>query len=243
MQPDQFLNLIRVDATRLADVAGRDLDAPVPCCPGWVARDVLLHTAEVYQHKIACMRLQRDPDPWPPEWTIDDPVAWFAASAAELLSELQERGPAAPAYTWHKPEQTVGFWLRRMAQETAVHRVDAELAAGEPGSVDSELALDGVDEVLDIFVDGDWSDLPQPGPKFDVRLRAADRTWLVRLRPESVHTVQEPSAETTPAAIVTGAPSDLLLWLWGRLPVDVLSVVGDDAAVAALRHRLSLATQ
>ena len=38
--------------------------------------------------------------------------------------------PAAPSWTWWPDDQTAGFWLRRMAQETAVHRVDVELPLG-----------------------------------------------------------------------------------------------------------------
>jgi hypothetical protein len=34
-----------------------------------------------------------------------------------------------------------------MAHETAVHRIDGELAIGTPTPVDAELAVDGVDEV------------------------------------------------------------------------------------------------
>jgi hypothetical protein len=29
-----------------------------------------------------------------------------------------------PAGSWYTPDQTVGFWIRRMAQETVIHRID-----------------------------------------------------------------------------------------------------------------------
>ena len=45
------------------------------------------------------------------------------------------------------------FWIRRMAQETVIHRVDAELALGEPfAPIPDDLALDGIDEVLERFL-------------------------------------------------------------------------------------------
>jgi hypothetical protein len=40
-----------------------------------------------------------------------------------------------------------------MAQETVIHRVDAELAAGAPVAViPGDLAADGIDELLAAFV-------------------------------------------------------------------------------------------
>jgi hypothetical protein len=53
-----------------------------------------------------------------------------------------------------RPDQTVGFWIRRMAQETVVHRVDAELAAEvAPGAIPDDIALDGIDEFLIAFIE------------------------------------------------------------------------------------------
>ena len=45
-------------------------------------------------------------------------------------------------------DQTVGFWYRRMALETVVHRVDVETGFGVPRAVNAELAVDGIDEVV-----------------------------------------------------------------------------------------------
>ena len=62
----------------------------------------------------------------------------------ELRAEFRAREPGAPAPTWFGPDQTVGFWIRRMAQETVIHRIDAELAAGLPVTpVPGDLAADG----------------------------------------------------------------------------------------------------
>src|SRR5689334_7437847 len=52
METDRLLTCLRQDGARLAAVAEGQLDAPVPGCPGWVVHDVVLHVAEVYQHKI-----------------------------------------------------------------------------------------------------------------------------------------------------------------------------------------------
>lgn len=240
MDMDRYLTLIQADAELLTAASAGHLDDRVPSCPGWTVKDLVEHVAMVYQHKIACMRLQRAPEPWPPDPPGGDLVQWLQDSTVELLAELGERGPAAPSYTWHKPDQTVGFWCRRMAQETAVHRVDAQLARGGADPVDSELALDGVDELLDIFFAGDWSDLPQPELVGQIGLRAADRSWLVVLEPREVR-IEALTDE--PDAVVSATPSDLLLWLWGRLPVDAVQSTGDPEATGRLLQRLTHVTE
>jgi hypothetical protein len=43
-----YIDHVRADGERLAAVAERGLDPPVPSCPGWTVRDVVGHTAEVF---------------------------------------------------------------------------------------------------------------------------------------------------------------------------------------------------
>ncbi len=75
-------------------------------------------------------------------------MSWPGSSVAEL----DTRSVDDPAHTWWPPDQTAGFWLRRIAHETAIHRRDMESAAREPTPVDDELAVDGIDEALDPFL-------------------------------------------------------------------------------------------
>lgn len=59
----------------------------------------------------------------------------------------------------------LAFWIRRMAHETAVHRVDAAQAVGERWRVDPELAADGVAEALELWLG--WAPrLAAPGAPF-----------------------------------------------------------------------------
>jgi uncharacterized protein (TIGR03083 family) len=240
MDFDRYLESLRSDAALLGATARRDLGAPAPACPDWTVTDVVDHVAAVYRHKIACMRLGRAPEsmPDPPP---GDPVDRMTDSLDELVTELTTRGPLAPSYTWHQPDQTVAFWYRRMAQETAVHRVDVQLAFGPAGPIDGDIAVDGVDEVLEIMLAGDWSDLPQPGPQRRIQLDAGNAVREVTLRPTSVSVVRSPAgpAETT----VRGGADQILLWLWGRTGLDGLQVGGDTAGATALRDRLRLVTQ
>ena len=244
MTPESFLAHIRTDAARMSDLARRDLDAPVPPCPGWTVRDAVEHTGAVYSHKVACMRSGRPQsvDDWshgPADG--QDTVGWFEERLAELVSELESRGPDAPAYTWYEPDQTVGFWYRRMAQETAVHRTDVESAFDEVTAVDDDLAVDGVDEVLDWFLAYQAEDVGPDGPgRGTVAVRTGDHIWRVGLEADTVTLSREPGRAD---AIVSGEPSELLLWLWGRRPDTAVQREGDADALQGLRERLRVVTQ
>lgn len=254
MDRSRYLELLAADGRLLADQAGRDLAAPIPSCPGWTVRDVVEHTAEVYEHKIACILLGGTrPDPWPPPWPADrDVLGHFADAHTRLLDVLSTTDPAAPSWTWLAEDQTASFWVRRMAQETAVHRVDVESAFGQPTPVDAELARDGVEEVLLMMLAGDWSEDIQAGSSGTIEVATDGRVWRVVLAPDRIGVERPPvdgdgdragDDEGRAAARVSGEPSDVLLWLWGRAPQSVLTVSGDRAVVARLRERLVLATQ
>jgi uncharacterized protein (TIGR03083 family) len=244
LAPDIFLSHIKSDAARMAELAGGDLDAAVPPCPGWTVREAVVHTGAVYSHKVACMRKgqPQSEDDWlhgPEEG--QDTVDWFRARLDELTSELTQRGADAPAFTWYEPIQTVGFWYRRMAQETAVHRVDVESAFDAVTPVDDALAIDGIDEVLDWFLTYQADDVGPDGPgRGTVAVRTGDHIWRVTLRPDDVELSREPGSAD---AVVSGEPSELLLWLWGRRPDAAVGFEGDGDLVSALRERLRVVTQ
>ena len=82
------------------------------------------------------------------------------------------------------------------------------------------LARDGIDEMLAILL----SESPLDGSL------AAD---------------SYPGGATVALADVTiaGVPSDVLLWLWGRLPDDAVALSGEPDAIAAVKAGLRDATQ
>ncbi len=205
MDWNRYLELLVADGSLLASTA-RDGDlaaCSIPTCPGWIVRDAVAHTASVYQHKIACMRLQRAPEE--DEYPTQPPggaelLDWFRDSLAALRAELRERGPDAKSYTWWPDDQTVGFWYRRMAQETAVHRVDVETRTTHVTPIDDQLAVDGIDEVLERFLGGDWSDdppeewqgvSPEAGAGRTVAVRSGDHAWRVTMSPSRMDLSRE----------------------------------------------------
>jgi uncharacterized protein (TIGR03083 family) len=242
MEYASFVDRVGEDGRRLRAVAEGRLPADVPSCPGWTVRDLVWHVAEVYEHKIACTLLGAAPDPWPPEWPDDrDPLEWFADAHGRLLALFARSEPTTPSATWWPPDQTVGFWARRMAHETAVHRVDAELAAGSATPIDHDLATDGIDEILTRMLAGDWSEDPDDAATGQrVAIEAGGRAWTVVLGREAVEVAE---GERDVVARVAGDPSDADLWLWGRAADGRVDRTGDQDALAVLRRRLVLATQ
>src|ERR1700760_3541027 len=155
MENSRFLVFLESDYRRIREVVPGHLDAAVPTCPEWSVADLTRHVGEVYLHKVECMRegAERESD-WPPAGLKDEePVALLDRSYAALVAELTTRDPAAPGGTWYVPDPTAGFWFRRMAQESVIHRIDAELAAGvDVAPISDDLAIDGIDELLRVFI-------------------------------------------------------------------------------------------
>ena len=240
LAPERYLELLRADAARLEEVAARGLDVPVPSCPDWRVDDLVRHVGAVYLHKVECMRLNAAPDPWPPpDLDSREPLPLLDDSLQALLAELEQRGTDSPSATWWPANQTSGFWYRRMAQETAVHRVDAELAYDEVTPVAPDLAVDGIDEILAIMLCADWASGPEINNAVDARLRvrAGGMAWTATVSRDSVIVDQE---DTDPVdAEISGDPDAVLLWLWGRAGDEAVHFSGDRQAAAALRRRLA----
>jgi uncharacterized protein (TIGR03083 family) len=170
-------------------------------------------------------RTRADGEP-PPEG--DALYEWFAAGAAALADGLAAMDVDATWPTWAGPQR--GIWFpRRMAQETAVHRWDAD-----PRAIDGDLAADGLDELLVSFLALVPKE-PFAGARGTIHLHATDEDltepceWLLTLGAEGV--AAEPVHAKGDVAL-RGPASDLLLWAWNRVPLDRLEVLGN-AALAA----------
>jgi uncharacterized protein (TIGR03083 family) len=252
MEWSRLMECLTADAERLGEVAAKDLDTPVPTCPGWSVADLVRHVAFVYLHKVECMRQGKAPEPWPPdEYREAKPLALFGAAWPQLRARFSAAPPDSATYTWYEPDQTVRFWVRRMAQETVIHRIDAELAlrtAVRP--VPDDLAVDGIDEVLTVFLgyqsktwcDDFGPDLAQADDR-PVLISAGGEGWLVRPAPGGVSIEAGIGSGPVAAdAAVRGEPDAMLRWLWGRGDAGV-TVEGNAEQVGRLRRLLVTATQ
>jgi hypothetical protein len=132
-----------------------------------------------------------------------------------------------------------------MAHETAIHRIDAELAAGRmPTSHDEALALDGVDEVLGTFLASDdvlQSQAVDVGARGSVLVDAGARRWLLEM-PDGGSRLRAVTEPVDADARVVGAASDVYRALWNRPPDDQVAREGDAQVLARLDARLLLAT-
>lgn len=231
-----------------------DQAAAVPSCPGWTVAELMRHVGEVYLHKTIAMREGAEPEEWPPAALADEqPLALLDRAYAELRAEFAARKPEDPAGSWYKPDQSVGFWIRRMAQETVIHRIDAELGTGQPvAPVPADLAVDGIDELLKVFVAysvATWgkyfTDVLAGSPGRTYAVRTDGAAWLVRTGPD-LFTVEDGAGDAAADVTVSGPPTAVLRWVWNREAVGASSGVtieGAPEAVAELKRCIVTATQ
>lgn len=231
----------------LASAAETALDAIVPSCPGWTMTTLLAHMGGTYAYiartiesgaledtvqALEHLGLPPEIEEWfrfdrAPERMPATVTSWFRSIGDQLSDVFGRTPPTAPAWTWWPPDQSAGFWLRRMAHETAVHRWDAQSAVGAPDAIDGDLARDGIDEMFDIYIPR-WcrpkSTLDGTGESYRFAQSDGTGVWTVTFRGPGM----EVSREYQPADVtVRGNASDLLLYLWQRLLPDRLEVEGD----------------
>jgi uncharacterized protein (TIGR03083 family) len=237
MHLDEYLPALRRANARFADAAAEAVlahgwAARVPGCPDWTLSDLVWHLAGVQRFWTWIVRTRAtDPSgyPEPPDRPDDELLAYGTAQSAELEAVLADADPADPVWTW-APQKDVAFVLRRQAQEATVHAADAEDVLGRISPIPPDVGLDGLDEWLEVMVPGALPDGPPDGAHpvvFHAVDADAERTLFRDTRP-------------FPVAVLTGNAGDLLLAVWRRVPVEVLTVHGDPAQAAAMIGLVSL---
>jgi uncharacterized protein (TIGR03083 family) len=225
----------------LGDTAAVDLAAVLPAAPGWDTTELLRHVGLLYVRSSVILRTGTLERPSRKNGMLPDPpddgvLEWYRANLAELLDDVRALGdPDRPVYSFAPAHQRAGFWPRRMAHETTIHRVDAEQAVRRRvGPIAPAFAADGIDEVFTVFVPALGAGR-SPGDGRTVHLHAtdADSEWFIRFEPGDA--IAEPLHAKGDAA-VRGSAGELLLWLWGRRPLDALEVLGDHDAAERLRE-------
>jgi uncharacterized protein (TIGR03083 family) len=230
---------LRRETECLADVIeGQDPTTPVSSCPGWDLRRLAIHVGNVHRWATVAVATAAPPPARPADPADDvDLASWLREGVGHLLEAVDGVEPARAAWHPFPTDAVMAVWPRRMAHETAIHRVDAELALGvaaaSPDAVlDPHLASDGIDEYFAVMLAGAAQRRGRQLPASTLHVHCTDvhGEWLVWAKGASV-TVQREHAKGDVA--LRGPASALLLALWGRAwPAPGFEVLGDTAAGA-----------
>lgn len=215
-------------------------DRTVPTCPEWAVRDLAHHAGRVHRWATGVVGAEQA-QPWkdlkqiiPDGWPADADLAdWFREGLRGLASVLREAPDDLRCFTFLPVSDPKLFWTRRMAHETAIHRLDAELSAGgRQAAFGPEFAADGVDELLTMFVErrrGRFAEpvlaAPRPVILRVVELGGRGR-WMIRFGPEGTSGRREGS-EAEADCTVSGPAASLYPFLWNRPSPDGIEVEGD----------------
>jgi uncharacterized protein (TIGR03083 family) len=168
---------------------------------------------------------------------------WLREGSTGLVAALEAAPADLECWTFLPAPSPRAMWARRQAHETAVHRVDAEQAAGRAPEQLSPLrpafAADGVDELLRCFVPRRRTGL-QADPPTSLLVRCTDEEagWLLQIDGEGVTTSSALDADAT--CTVRGRAADLYLVLWNRRGPEALAVEGDAGVLGLFLDRVHI---
>lgn len=236
---------VRAEVARMAaSVRAGDLQARVPSCPDWNLAELVEHTGRVHRWAARMVR-DRVPERLDPR-SFDlglpsDPTDahaygdWLAAGAGLLGDAFAATDPDAEMWAWGA-DRHARFWSRRMLHETAVHRVDADLARGIEPIVDGAVAADGIDELLDNLPTARYfrprvAELRGDGESISLRSTDRDEAWHIGLLADGF----EWHPVVGGATVTVSAPTAMLyLVLFGRRPAadPAVAIAGDGALLA-----------
>jgi uncharacterized protein (TIGR03083 family) len=228
MEIDQQIARVRNEGEALARAAeAGPFDAPVPGCPGWDVEALLRHIGDVHRWAATVVgeripeRLQRDFEgPTEP----DALLVWYLEGCVALVDVLEAASPDDTFWFWGPAPNALAFWARRQANETTIHRCDAESAHGPITPLTTVDAVDALDE---------WVGLATrraKAPEGDGRILRiapldANATWSVILGDR----VEVTSDRGRGHCELRGAASDLYLWSMNRRGTDGLTMTGDES--------------
>jgi uncharacterized protein (TIGR03083 family) len=241
VEPNAQLAALGRDGVAFAEACeSAGLTAAVTSCPGWSIADLLWHLTEVHHFWRAIVGDKRST--WegyeqPPRPNDQDLLASYRAGLTELRSVLAMVDPAQPNWTW-SADHSAGFVIRRMAQETAVHRWDAEWAAKRDIPIESTLASDGIDEFLAHMIGDVVEGAPPIGGSVHIHCTDTAGEWTLRPTQGTGLTVVREHAKGDVA--LRGSASEILLVLWRRRELARLDVVGDHYVADRFVARTSL---
>lgn len=257
-----FVEAFVAAAERFAvGVAGSDLGAPVPACPTWSTYDLVVHLGNVHSWAATIVEtgaraaeLNDAPASRRPRAVSE----WYAGKAEDLYEVLRTADPEAPCWNFATGAGFADFWPRRQTHETTIHLVDLLGCTDGTATIDPELAADGVDEVLTVFLPRMHQRRHRANLTGPLCLVATDvrRSWTlspravvtdpragVPVQPRGSTSESAPAVVDGPPRVVNrrlpgadqvAAPAETLYRvLWGRGSRDELALSGDEARIHA----------
>lgn len=226
-------NRIAADGRGLLEAARGNLDAAVASCGDWTVRDLVTHMSRIH-NRVAAVLARRAteavPDSELPELhdgADEDALMGHAAAALDaLLAALGGVDPAEAVWTW-TARRDAAFWFRRLWHETAVHRWDAETAAGRDFAVDGDQGADGIDELFEVLAPAMLA-RGRALPAGSLHLHRTDGPgeWMLTSAGGAV-SVEHVHAKGD--AALRGPGGALYLAMWNRIPLSDLELFGNEA--------------
>lgn len=240
MDDDTALDVLREAARHLADCAARDPGRGLTTYDGWSVADLVVHTGRIHRWVTEIVRTRATRRLAQPEVAPRpaDLIGWFRAGAGSLADTLAATAPATGVWTL-VGMATAGFWRRRMALETTIHRWDVERAFGDATPIADAVAASGVTEALTIYLEARLrgADVGGGGEIVGLRTLGGRWAWAVRFDPDAVAVLE---ADRRADVSIEAAPADLWLFLMARAGRDVLTVRGPRRGVELLERAVAL---
>jgi len=229
--PDDHTSVIDEDGRALIEAVERaGAGGPVPSCPGWTVADLANHIGEVWTFWAFVVgsgaRVRDDFDAYdePPPAADDELADFLRRSLDTLLAALAAAPPDREVWTWTGATRDASWVARRMVQETAVHRWDAELAAGDAWTIPGPIAADGIDEFLQWFARRGRTESLGGTVHIHCTDDGVDGEWMIHhLDGDSI---EFDRTHQKGDVAIRGGASDLLLWCWGR-DAGSVEILGD----------------
>lgn len=232
MDPAVYLPVIESESQRLRDQALSKRAAPIPHCDGWDTDALLVHMGNVYRFVtgiVDAVPQSRDDVPAfsNEEPSADELAGWFDAACDGVVESLRRAGTRTPMWTWSEAGDS-GFFHRRMAHETTMHRLDTDMAVnGELGDVDAPFASDGIDEFVHVGMRFSMRKPDRTYPEGSLHLHCTDTDGEWMIRPDGSGGVTITREHAKGDVAVRGPALNILRYVWGRERRNV-DVFGDE---------------
>ncbi|KUN13317.1 MULTISPECIES: maleylpyruvate isomerase N-terminal domain-containing protein [Streptomyces] len=246
----------------VAALDGVPLEQPVPTCPGWTAGQLMVHVHQAQEwaavivetratQRVSLLEIGGGDGDLSGDWSeqihqltlraldsFGDPVdrrrlsQWITDGARRLTSALLEAGPDTAVWREFCPPR-VRTWARWALLETSLHRADAEVLAAREFRIDTDLAVDSIDQWLAYvrepaaapFLDPRLANMKGNGERLRFQPTDVDghEGWLAVCTPQGLATSAWRPGDGDDV-VVRGTASDLLLLLKRRIPLAGSSV-------------------